>query len=128
MIADTTFLSDLLKELRQGRQGPAHAFFAAHRSEQIRTTAVSVAEIAVMFQKSQSAWEWLARWKIYRFNDGIISSAADVDRFLTVRGQRLGENDNWIAGFAAYLREPIISHDAAFDRIPGIRRIAYERD
>ena len=30
-------------------------------------------------------------------------------------GERLGENDNWIAGFCRYYREPIISSDSAFD-------------
>lgn len=39
-------------------------------------------------------------------------------------GSRLGENDNWIAGFGRYYREPIISRDAAFDRA-GVRRLVY---
>jgi predicted nucleic acid-binding protein len=47
---------------------------------------------------------------------------------LKASGNRLGENDNWIAGFAAYYREPLISHDQAFDRAPGVRRVVYERD
>ena len=42
-------------------------------------------------------------------------------------GRRLGENDNWIAGFSAYYREPVISHDQAFDGIEGVRRIRYVR-
>lgn len=41
------------------------------------------------------------------------------------RGQRFGENDNWIAGFARYYREPLIGRDQAFDRAPGVRRISY---
>ena len=51
--------------------------------------------------------------------------AADIDRLLIQRGERLGENDNWIAGFAAYYRETVLSRDADFDRAPGVRRIAY---
>jgi hypothetical protein len=31
--------------------------------------------------------------------------------------------DNWIAGFCRYYRKPVISLDAAFDRVPGLRRL-----
>ena len=37
----------------------------------------------------------------------------------------LGENDNWIAGFTRYYREPLISRDGDFDRVAGLRRISY---
>ncbi len=40
-------------------------------------------------------------------------------------GERLGENDNWIAGFCRYYREPLISQDRDFDRVRGLRRLAY---
>ncbi len=48
-----------------------------------------------------------------------------MDRELIASGQRLGENDNWIAGFCRYYREPVISRDTAFDRVGGLRRLAY---
>ncbi len=40
-------------------------------------------------------------------------------------GHRLGENDNWIAGFCRYYRPPLISRDNAFDRVMGLRRMDY---
>lgn len=40
-------------------------------------------------------------------------------------GHRLGENDNWIAGFARYYGEPLVSNDPDFDRVRGLRRIAF---
>lgn len=126
MIADTTFLSDLLQELRKGMLGPARGFLAKHH-EPVRTTIISVGELAVFFAQSHEAWEWLSRWRIYPLHRGIAQAAADIDRQLKGTGYRLGENDNWIAGFCAYYREPIISHDAAFDRVPGVRRTVYER-
>ena len=128
MIADTTFLGDFLKEFRTDSVGPARTFLAENRSKLVRTTVISVAEFAVMFPGSDEAWQWLAKWKIYSLNTGIAKMAADIDRTLRSDGDRLGENDTWIAGFAAYYREPLISHDAAFDRAPGIRRIIYQRD
>lgn len=125
MIADTTFLSDLLSERDQGQPGPATAFFHGHRQAIVRTTIISVAEIAVLFQSTQDAWRWLRKWTVYRLHDGVANAAADIDRMLRDEGRRLGENDNWIAGFATYYRQPVISRDRAFDRAPGVRRISY---
>jgi len=125
MIADTTFLSDLLEERDRRIRGPASSFFHMHRREVIRTTIISVSEIAVLFDSSHAAWQWLRKWTVYRLHDGIANTAADIDRLLRDEGRRLGENDNWIAGFAAYYRQPVISRDQGFDRAPGVRRIPY---
>jgi predicted nucleic acid-binding protein len=127
MIADTTYLSDLLREQRRGQRGPASAFMAAHREEPFRTTIINAGDLAVLFPNSAAAWVWLAKWKIYPLHPGVAQAAADMDRELIRLGRRLGENDNWIAGFAAYYREPLISHDAAFDGIEGVRRVRYVR-
>lgn len=125
MIADTTFLIHLLREQRMGRPGPARRFFLEHRTERIRTSIISLAEVAVSFPTAERAWHYFQtrRWTIYRLHDGIAKAAADLDRKMS--GQRLGENDAWIAGFCHYYREPVISLDAAFDRVPGLRRLAY---
>jgi predicted nucleic acid-binding protein len=127
MIADTTFLSDLLREQRAGQRGAASAFLTEHRREPLRTSIISAGELAVMFAESWQAWEWLRLWKTYPLHPGVAQSAADIDRLLIRRGRRLGENDNWIAGFAAYYREPVISHDLAFDGLPHVRRVHYAR-
>jgi predicted nucleic acid-binding protein len=125
MIADTTFLVDFLREGTLGQRGPARIFVAKHRRELIRTSIISLGEIAVSFPNSRGAWEYFQKWTIYRLSPGVVSAAADVDRELLRSGGRLGENDNWIAGFGRYYREPVVSRDVAFDRVPGIRRVAY---
>jgi predicted nucleic acid-binding protein len=125
VIADTTFLIDLLAERRVGTVGPARAFFARRRSEVIRTCIISLTEVAVSFSTSDRAWEYFSSWLVYRLHDGVAKAAADLDRRLALAGQRLGENDNWIAGFCRYYRQPVISRDAAFDRVPGLRRLGY---
>jgi predicted nucleic acid-binding protein len=51
--------------------------------------------------------------------------AAAIDRELIRLGHRLGENDNWIAGFCRYYGQAVISRDAAFDRVRGLRRLDY---
>lgn len=125
MIADTTFLIHFTNEGLLGRPGPARRFFARHRREIIRTCVISLTEVAIGFETSAAAWEYFKWWKIYALHRGVAEAAADVDRELSRGGQRLGENDNWIAGFARYYREPVISADAAFDRVAGVRRIGY---
>jgi predicted nucleic acid-binding protein len=125
MIADTTFVSDLLKERLRGKRGAASRFCDRNRPQKIRTTIITAGEILVMFDHSADAWDWIKPWTVYRLHPGIVTAAADIDRELGRRGQRLGENDNWIAGYARYYREPVVSRDEAFDRAPGVRRIPY---
>jgi len=125
MIADTTFLIQFVNEGAQGRRGPARSFLARHRMENIRTSIISLAEVAGGFKNSAAAWDYFKWWKIYALHRGIAEAAADLDRELTVLGRRLGENDNWIAGFCRFYREPVISADVAFDRVPRLRRIRY---
>ena len=125
MIADTTFVSDLLKERRRAKAGDASRFFFKHRGQKIRASIITAGELAVIFPSSKQAWEFLDDWQIYRLHVGVVDAAADIDREMRRQGQRLGENDNWIAGFARYYREPLISRDRAFDRVSGIRRLDY---
>ncbi|HEV2329444.1 MAG TPA: PIN domain-containing protein [Verrucomicrobiae bacterium] len=79
----------------------------------------------VLFPTAAEAWRWVSKWQIYRLHNGIVEAAAEVDREQIRFGRRLGENDNWIAGFARYHREPLISRETAFDRVEGLRRISY---
>jgi predicted nucleic acid-binding protein len=125
VIADTTFLIHFYREGDAGRRGPARTFFGQNRAEVIRTSIVSLAEIASGFPASADAWEYFKRWPVYALHRGIAEAAADVDREMMAMGLRLGENDNWIAGFCRYYRQPVISQDAAFDRVPDVRRVAY---
>jgi len=124
MIADTTFLSRWVRE-RTEQRGPAHAFLAAHRPQVVRTSIISAGEVAVMFDEPWQVWEALRPWKIYRLHAGIVDAAASIDRALMAEGARLGENDNWIAGFCLYYRQPLVSLDQDFDRVEGLHRLAY---
>ena len=125
MICDTTFLSDLFRERLDGRPRGALAFLAAHRNQLFLTTVISVGEIAAMYARPEEARPFLSRYRQLRLTPEIAFVAASVDRELILLGQRLGENDNWIAGFCRYYRQPIISRDAAFQRVRGLRRLDY---
>lgn len=125
MIADTTFFLDLLQERRRGRRGEASALLARHRAQKIRMTIITAGQLAVGFPGSAEAQAWLEGWTIYRLHLGVALEAAAVDRAQIRAGARLGENDNWIAGFCRYYRMPLLSRDRGFDVVPGLRRIRY---
>ncbi len=125
MIADTTFLSHLAREKARGQRGPAHLFLAEHRGSRLLTTVITVGELATLFESNEEARRFFASYRILRLTPEIAYESATVDPELITSGGRLGENDNWIAGFCRYYGQPIISLDAAFDRVRGLRRFSY---
>ncbi|MBE7504274.1 MAG: type II toxin-antitoxin system VapC family toxin [Verrucomicrobiales bacterium] len=126
MIADTTFVSDFHHEMERGQRGPACRFLAAHHGAPLWITVVTAGEIAVIFEDTAAARSFLGRFKVIKhLGLEVAMAAAQIDRELIRAGARLGENDNWIAAFCRYYRKPIISRDSAFDRVAGLRRLAY---
>ena len=125
LICDTTFLSDLVRERENGWRGPAFTFLAARRRQPFLVTVISIGEIAVMYATPNDARLLLSHYRVLRLTPEIAYTAAAIDRELIQTGRRLGENDNWIAGFCRYYGQPAVSRDRAFDRGPGLRRLAY---
>lgn len=125
MIPDTTFLSDLRREHERGLRGPARRFLAQHRRQAFLLTVISLGEVSLIFDTEADARTFLHPYRVLRLNPQIAYAAAAVDRELIAIGQRLGENDTWIAGFCRYYGQPLISHDVAFDRVPRLRRLEY---
>jgi len=125
VICDTTFLIDFRQEVESGMAGPARTFMARHRSQKLQTTVISVGELSVIFRTLTEARAFFAHYHIHRLTLEIAYVAASLDRELMASGQRLGENDNWIAGFCRYYRQPLVSRDDGFDRVRGLRRLSY---
>jgi predicted nucleic acid-binding protein len=125
MICDTTFLSDLLRERLDGRPRGALAFLAAHRRQPFLTTVISVGETAAMYAEPDEVRPLLSHYRQLRLTPEIAIAAATVDRELIMVGQRLGENNTWIAGFCRYYGQALISRDNAFNRVRALRRFDY---
>lgn len=126
MIADTTFLSDFRRERERSIIGPARLFSSRHRREPLFTTVISAGEIAVIFDSLADARAFLAPYRTLRLTPEVAYVAAALDRELIgTTGNRLGENDNWIAAFCRYYGQPLVSRDEGFDRVRGLRRLAY---
>ncbi len=125
MLLDTTFLIDLADEIDLRAPAAATAWLNHHRNAHLWTTVISLGELAAGLQANNLARQFLASFRIARLHPEVAYEAANIDRELMGPGQRLGENDTWIAGFARYYGEPLVSNDTAFDRVRGLRRIAY---
>ena len=126
MIADTTFLSDFRRERERSMIGPARSFLTRHRRQPLFTTVISAGEIAVIFDSTAEARAFLAPYRVLRLTPEIAYVAAALDReLIDTTGNRLGENDTWIAGFCRYYSQPVVSRDEGFDRVRGLRRLAY---
>ncbi len=125
MIFDTTFLSDLLSERFRNKRGPASELLFRVRGQKLVTTVISIGEVAVLFDDFNEARHLLSSYRQLRLTPEIAYAAALVDREMIKAGSRLGENDNWIAGFCRYYGQAVISRDRAFDRVRGLRRMSY---
>jgi predicted nucleic acid-binding protein len=125
VLLDTTFLIDLSTEIEDRTQGPAGTWLARNRNRALWTTVISLGEIEPGLRDNEAARRFLSHYRIVRLTPEVALEAASVDRELIQSGGRLGENDTWIAGFARYFGQPIVSNDRAFDRVRGIRRISY---
>jgi predicted nucleic acid-binding protein len=125
MICDTTFLSDVYDEHQARRRGRALNFLARHRSQPLLATVISAGELAVIFRDTEEARRFMSSYRVLRLTPEIAYTAAAIDRELLRSGGRLGENDTWIAGFARYYGHPLISRDTNFERVAGLRRLAY---
>jgi predicted nucleic acid-binding protein len=125
MFLDTNFLIDLGRELEGRRVGAARTFLGRHRNRIPSISVISLGELAAGMEDNEAARGFVERFRIVALKPEIALTAAEVDRHLMDIGQRLGENNNWLAGFALYYGVPLVSNDAAFDRVPGLRRLAY---
>jgi predicted nucleic acid-binding protein len=125
MLADTTFLIDFYEERLTRQRGPATACLARRRNEAFRISVVSIAEFSAGFPNPLQARVFLDTFHCLRLFPEAAYEAGAIDRELIVLGGRLGEADNLIAGTARYYGIPLVSNDGAFDRVRGLRRIAY---
>jgi predicted nucleic acid-binding protein len=125
MFLDTNFLIDLASEVRARQVGPARTFLGRRRTGSPLVAVISLGELAAGLADNQTARDFLARFQMVSLKPEISLAAAEIDRSLIHQGLRLGENDNWIAGFCRYYGQPLVSRDTDFDRVPGLRRLAY---
>jgi predicted nucleic acid-binding protein len=125
MLTDTTFWIDLLEERAGGGDGPAHEFLARNRSHTLRISLITWGELAAGVENSQELFVLLNRIRILPMPLQVAWEASRIDRQLRAVGERLGENDNWIAATARVWGLRVVTRDEAFRRVPRLRVIRY---
>jgi predicted nucleic acid-binding protein len=127
VLADTQFLIELAREIAANRRGLAHAWIVSNRHQRLWMSVISLGELAAGFRDNHAARQFIerSRYRVAALKPEIAYRAAALDRELIRAGNRLGENDNWIAAFALYYGESLLSNDDDFDRVPGLRRVSF---
>lgn len=115
MIYDSTFLIAL--ERRKTRAA-ALAFFERHQDEPARVPIIVLGELAAGYDSLPDLQASLdPAYTIEPLGEAIAWEASRVQLTLEERGQPIGENDTWIAGFALYFDEPLVSRDTDYRKI-----------
>ena len=105
------------EELTERKFGPALAFANAHRRAEPRISIITLGELAAGSAEEAGVRKFLARYRVVSLKPEIAYLAGRLERALSIKGQRLGENDNWIAATALYYGEPIVTNDHDFARV-----------
>jgi len=125
MILDTNALSDFLAEDRGLlRVLPAHA--------RLHLPVIVLGEFRYGIQRSRERAKLSRRLAELEADAEILpvdveaaSYYATIREQLRQEGQPIPQNDAWIAAIALLHNLPIVSRDAHFDRVHGVRRIAW---
>lgn len=122
MLFDTTFFIDLEHEATAGTPGPAASFLAAHRRQDKRVTTVTLGEFAIGAGNMAAVKRFFRGYLPMTLGREDAIYAGQIQARLAFE---MGENDLWIAGIALRHGLPLVTRDAAFSRVPGLRVVTY---
>ncbi len=125
MLVDTTFWIDLFEEQRDGKVGRARTFLAIHRGVALKVSLITWGELAPGFRTPDQIDHLLRRVRVLNLHKQVAWEAGRIERELSERGSRLGENDNWIAATARAWGLRLVTRDKAFSRVPGLNVVKY---
>jgi predicted nucleic acid-binding protein len=123
MLTDTTFWIDLLGERSRRQPGPAARFIAKHRAARFRVSIITWGELAVGFASAHDLALALRGVRLLFLPQQVAWEASRIER--EIAGQRLGENDNWIAATARVWGLRLVTRDTAFARVPRLSVLSY---
>ena len=128
MLLDTTYLIDLQRELLRRTPGGAFQFLSDHPDLLLRISVVTYGELAEGFTRETRAdfRELVRPYEVIPLTDDMAWRFGELSRILRSEGQRLGDNDLWIAATALELGVPLVTRDRAhFERITGLTVLSY---
>jgi predicted nucleic acid-binding protein len=121
LLLDTSALIGLERELAEGRVGRVRVYLGKHLGEDLACSIVTVGELAS--GENETAVRVLLRHlRKLSLSEAIAYRAGELDKDLTGKGIRLGENDNWIAATALHYSATLVYRDGGFDRVNALKR------
>lgn len=128
MIADTTFLIDLEREVKRRTPGRAAAFLSTLGDSPIAVSIVAAAELSEGFADSgrASAQRFLKHFTVLEVDAETGWIWSRLSRQARLDGRTIGDNDLWIAATAARHARPLVTRNARdFQGLPGVVVVEY---
>jgi predicted nucleic acid-binding protein len=128
VIADTTFLIDVEREIAQRQPARAMEFLSRHHARTLRISVITLGELAEGYADPEdpSLAELTAPYGVIEITLAIARKYAAISRSLRSSGGRWGDNDLWIAATALDAGEPLVTRDLEhFSRIQGLEVLHY---
>ncbi|MGA7725682.1 MAG: type II toxin-antitoxin system VapC family toxin [Opitutaceae bacterium] len=121
LLLDTSALIGLERELAQRKVGRIRAYLGEHLGDGLACSTVTVGELA-SGEDETVVRVFLRHLRKLPLSEAIAYRAGQLDKDLMSKGQRLGENDNWIAATALHYSATLVYADGDFDRVNGLKR------
>ncbi len=126
LLFDTSALIELESELADSRIGPVRAYLGRHKGEDVACSTVTVGELAT--GRNEAAIRvFLQKLRKLPVSEAIAYRAAELDKTQRRKGQRLGENDTWIAATALHYSATLVHADGDFERVDALKRVRPEQ-
>jgi tRNA(fMet)-specific endonuclease VapC len=129
ILVDTGVFGASISRRRRARFGTQVGLMAGH---QLFVAAVTVAELRYgalvagwVEQRRQRLEQSIAATTVVPVSDALLTATAELRHTCRQAGHALHEpvhaNDLWIAASAVHIGAPLLTADAVFDHVPGLR-------
>ncbi len=128
MLFDTTFLIDLQREAQRRQPGRACRFLREHPDVPVRICVLTWGEFAEGFgpDGEQACADALRPYPTLPLSEAIAWRYGQISKGMRARGERIGDNDLWIAATALHHDLELVTRNGDhFRRVPGLRVLTY---